>query len=195
MAWGDASACPCGWDAGFGQVNCAPQTPGADRQIVILCRDKLESLTETAADDANPDTTGVITAVTIESGEQGYVLTALKDTVNMQSGETVNDNGGKDVNEVITGIGTISTESFNWLKNYIGKEVVAFIRDNDEVLWCFGHSGGLFLNDWNADWGTVQGDAKGVTFNFTNTSKAIAKEVVVADDDVFFTQITSPATP
>lgn len=193
MAWSNSGTCPCTWDAGAGSINCDAQTPGADRVIVPICRDKIESITVTAADDTNPEDTNIITAITLKDGEQGYPITAKADTINLQSGESINDNGGKDRNEVITGQGTISTEYFNYLQNRIGKEVVVVVCDNDEVLWAFGHSGGMKLNDWNADWGTTQGDNKAITFNFTNTSKPVAMEIRVADVAAFFTQITSPA--
>lgn len=193
MAWTNSATCPCDWDAGAGSINCDAQTPGADRVLIPICRNKIASITVTAGDDTDPENTNIITAITLNSTEQGYPITAKEDTVNLQSGESINDNGGKDRNEVITGQGTISTEYFNYLQNRLGKEVVVVACDNDGKLWAFGHSGGMTLNDWNADWGTTQGDNKAITFNFTNTSKPVAMEIRVPDVAAFFTQLTTAA--
>ena len=194
MAWNTSSSfCECDWEAGFGTNDCDAQTPGADTTMVAVCMSDLASVTKTAPAAANPDTTGVITAVTLNSGKQGQIIKAKKDSVDVNTSEAINDNGGQDVDESVVGNAPISTTVFNYMRAHIGKETALFFCDNDQKLWCMGHAGGLELSQWAAAWGVQQGDAKQTNFTFANTSKPGLMEVQVADVNAFFTQITTPA--
>lgn len=195
MSWtGSTADCPCTWEAVFGGVNCDPQKPGVNRTLAILCFDNLDTLTETAADDATPDATNIITDVTIVTGvKRAWTMTNLLNTVNVQAGETVNDNGGVDINETIDGKGTISTQELNFVKQYLGKEVIVFFEDNDDKIWAIGHDGGCILKSWLAAWGAASGDEKSVSYQFLNTNGSTVKEVQFAGtNEAFFTQLITP---
>lgn len=193
MAWTGATAdCPCTWEAVFGGVSCDPQTPGVNRTLAILCFDNAESWTETAADDATPDATNIITDLTLASGKQAWTMTNLLNTVAVQSGETVNDNGGVDINETVDGKGTITTQELNYVKQYLGKEVAVFFEDNDDRIWCIGWDGGCTLKSWLAVWGATTGDEKSVSYQFANTTGGTVKEVqYTGTNEEFFTFLTT----
>lgn len=195
MPWTGATAdCPCTWEAVFGGVNCDPQKPGVNKTLAILCFDNLATITETAIDDATPDATGIITDITMATGKQAWTMTNLLNKLNIQSGETVNDNGGVDVNETIDGKGTVTTQELNYVRQYLNKEVIAFFEDNDGKVWSIGHDGGCILKSWVAVWGAAPGDEKSVSYQFLNATNDTVKEVVFATgNEDFFTKLITPA--
>lgn len=181
MATTTIAACPCNWDANFtSSTNCVIPSPGLNRCVLVFCRDKIQAHTISAADQANADTTGVLTHLDLNANEAAFIMFANNNTVNATTSETVNDQGSKDVNETLTGQGTIGTQEFNFLRQHIGKEVVIIYEDNDNQVWIMGHDSGFTLTTWDADWGTTQGDFKGVNFTFSNTTRSGVVEVDMA---------------
>lgn len=195
MSWtGSNNACACTWEAVFGGISCDPQSPGANRVLAILCKADMESYSEVAADDASPDVTGIIDDITMASGKRAWTMTNILEKLNIQSGESVNDNGGTDKNETVDGKGTITTNELNFVKSYLNKEVVVFFEDNDDMVWCIGYDGGCILKSWLAAWGAAAGDEKAVSYQFENTTGDVVKEVVFSTgNEDFFTKLITPA--
>lgn len=194
MAWtGSSGVCPCVWNANFGGSDCTPQVPGVNKTIAVICMSVVDAITYTAADDANPDTTGVITDITLTSGgNQAYTMTNLTDKVEVTSGESVNDNGGTDRAETVNGKGLIDTQALNFVKNYLNYDVIIVFEDNDGKLWAMGHDGGMSMTEWAAVFGLTTGDEKAVSYTFENTTRSAMQEVVFAGgNEAFFTQLTT----
>jgi hypothetical protein len=189
---GTSSACPCNWDADYGASSCAAQKPGVDRCLVWVCDDKINTITQVAC-AAGDTASGVVSDVTLNSATQGYRIFALEDSVNPQSGQSVNDNNGVDFNEVITGQGAIGNHEYCWMEANMDKKGYAFFTDNDGDLWMM-HAR---LTEFNSDWGTQNGDFKGINFTFSNTKQPRVRKIDVsilgtyADNDAFLTAITT----
>ena len=195
MAWtGSSDVCACIWEASFGASDCTPQVPGINKTLAVLCMNNVNTITKTAADEASPDTTGIITDVTAATGERAWLMTNLSYKVEVISGESINDNGGTDRAESISGKGSITTNELNFVKNYLNYDVLIFFEDNDSRIWCMGHDGGLTLTEWSAAFGLTTGDEKAVSYTFNNTTREAMQEVVFAGgNEAFFTQLITPA--
>lgn len=180
------NVCPCDWDADFGAEGegCDNQVPGADRVMVFVCLDKVETITKTAADDTDACGTGVITAVALVTDELGFKVVAKQDSINPNSSKTIGDNNSVEIDENVPFQGTVSTCNINWLNAHLGKEGILFVKDNDDKLWAFGWNGGGRIISFNNQWGQQSGDFKGVDVSYVNTSKDIACEVVPATGTV-----------
>lgn len=181
-----ATTCPCLWTDNFGGgVNgCEPQTPGVSSTVIVFCRDELD-VDYVPCDPLNPTTTGRI---------RDLVKLAAPDTVNgrffqvatnnngegflnIVGTETVNDNGGKDRNETLTGQGFLSPENQCWMEAMLNKEIIIVAEDNEGGIGVWGWNGGLRLTEWGYAIGQNAGDFKGINFTFTNGTRDLFKYI------------------
>lgn len=202
MSWGSVAVDPCcpDWLIGTAGNNggCEEaQTPGFDTRIYLVCFDQFivtiaPSTSPCFEDVANSidNRADVISRLVKRNPTKAIVLNAQSDTVGITSSGTRNDNNGIDISETITGIASITNCNKAFFDAYLTKQVIALVCDNNDNAWVFGHTGGLRLNDYTADWGVASGDGIGITFNFTNTSK---KQFLALEEDAsFYNDTTYP---
>lgn len=184
--------CPCNWEAGFGGIDgCEPQTPGVKQTGVFICADKVAARIETEP-DASDTSKGVITDVTLVTGEKGYPFLSRDKSVLVQSGQSINDNGGKTLAETIAGNGFLSSENYNWMEAHIGKRGLFIFEDKEETLWGME----VLVNDFNANWGQNPEDLKAITYNFTNdefprVTQIVPDSATYADNAAFLAAMTA----
>lgn len=183
--------CPCDWENDYGGVAaCDIQKPGVNRCAAILCLSDVEEIFQNDCDEANPDDSGVITDVAKLATAKAVRLFAIKETIDVNSSEPINDNGIIEVSETVVANGTVGSSQLCWVRKYKGKEVMFIFEDNDGELWALGHGGGFSLENHELGFGVTSSDLKAIVMNFANTTGAPILKIspdpaIYADNDAF----------
>lgn len=166
-------ACPCEYDGNFGSSEgCQPQTPGMQPTAVFVCLDKIQTLTRVQCDPSNPKS-GVISDFKVQTGKNGVIFYSQDESVDAKSSQSVNNNGGKDLNETIAGKGFLDAASYCWMEQHLGKFGYMIQEDAEENLTAWLTK----VESFEAVWGVKSGDFKGINYNLVNTKFPRVMEV------------------
>lgn len=147
---------------------CDNEKAGIDNVMIALCKSSVEALVVNPCDGSPVG--GAVSDVTIPVAASRMAFHTKDSTTNATSTLTYsNDDRTKTLSEIITGMSLSGPQELCWMRNNIGKEFVLFIKDRCDKIRVYGIEGGLRLQEFIDNTGTVASDQKGITFTFENT--------------------------
>jgi hypothetical protein len=191
------TACPCGDYTGdfSDSTNCGEsQTAGHSETALIVCHDKVATLT-TVACDAAVANGGMVTELTLNTGESAAKYFAKCKSILDTSTLTFDEEAcTTTVNETIISKGRTDNQTMCFLRSYIGKPAYKIICGKDGQVKMYDG----IVQEVVHTGGAKSGDFIGVDVTFLNTANDPFKYFDMAVNygdsaDTFFTEITTPA--
>lgn len=151
---------------------------------VLDCKDSLGGITEVyfmAFQDvaSTTEASGVITALTKDSGKRFYKYELVKGTASLT--ETINSNVQNGTlyytPELTIILNKLQANTRNEILLLAKNLLVAVAKDSNGKFWYLGKTRGLDLTAGSGTTGTAEGDRSGYTLTFAGAEPALAPEV------------------
>lgn len=151
---------------------------------VLDCKDSLGGITEVyfmAFQDvaSTTEASGVITALTKDSGKRFYKYELVKGTASLT--ETINSNVQNGTlyytPELTIILNKLQANTRNEILLLAKNLLVSVAKDSNGKFWYLGKTRGLDLTAGSGTTGTAEGDRSGYTLTFAGAEPALAPEV------------------
>ena len=154
------------------------------QNYTLDCKDSLGCITEVyfiakADVTSTTEASGVITALTKESGKRFYKYELVKGTSQLVENVNANVQNGTIfyAPELTIVLNILQANTRNEILLLAQNTLVAVAKDNNGAFWYLGKTRGLDLTGGIAGTGTAEGDRSGYTLTFTGAEAALAPAV------------------
>jgi len=148
------------------------------------CRDSMGGLVElyfiAHADVASvTEASGVVTAITKDSGKRFYKYEQERETASMTENLTTNVQNGTAYfgQELVIVLNKMQVATRNELSLLVKNKLMAVAKDANGLYWLLGRTRGLDGTAGSSASGVASGDRNGYTFTFTGMEPAMAYNV------------------